>query len=72
MGAALKAREDALRRFEKLERTFPVDRDAARALAGIGWLYDLMPPEARQREVDPSGVRSLHEALSALRSSSSR
>jgi len=71
-GAALRAREAALRRFENLEKTLPVDRDAGRALAGIGWLYDVLPRDARRRAVDPSGVRALHASLSVLRPDADR
>ncbi len=72
LSEALRAREQALRRFEAFERDFPVKRDAASALAGIAWLYDMLPPDSRKRDVDPSGIQSLHACLSVLRSNTHR
>lgn len=64
--AAMRAREAALTRFGELEQAFKLYPEPAAAIAGIGWLYELLPPSARAREVDVSGVRALHRALSAL------
>ena len=33
---------------------------------GIGWLYEVLPEESRDRPVDPSGVMELHRCLAVL------
>jgi hypothetical protein len=38
----------------------------AAAIAAIGTLYHLLPPESRHRAVDPAGVARMHEALRHL------
>jgi hypothetical protein len=35
-------------------------------IAGIGWLYEVLPEESRDRPVDPSGVMELHRCLAVL------
>jgi hypothetical protein len=38
----------------------------AAAIAAIGTLYELLPPESRRRPVDPSGVARMQAALRHL------
>jgi hypothetical protein len=38
----------------------------AAAVAAIGTLYELLPPESRRWPVDPSGVARMHDALRRL------
>jgi len=38
----------------------------AAAVAAIGTLYQLLPPESRRRTIDPAGVTRMHEALRHL------
>jgi hypothetical protein len=38
----------------------------AAAVAAIGTLYQLLPPESRRRAIDPAGVARMHEALRHL------
>lgn len=62
----LRARTAALERFAAWEADHPPRQSSAQALEGIGFLYELLPPEARARPVDPSGVMKLHRALALL------
>jgi hypothetical protein len=61
------ARAAAFRRFNEWEEQHPLELDPEQALAAIGALYDLIPPEARTRAVDTEGVRKMHAALSSLK-----
>lgn len=63
---ALRAHLDALRRFNEWEEKNPVRLEAAETVAAIGFLYDLLPPESRERPIDPSGIMKMHRALSVL------
>ena len=72
LGEAMRRREAALRRFAQLERQLDCRADPATAIAGIGWLYELLPESSRHREIDVSGVKALHRALSVLESSTTR
>jgi hypothetical protein len=63
---AIRAREAALSRYEAFAPTAPVTMSPAEALAAVGLLYDLLPPESRERAVDPDGLAALHRALAAL------
>lgn len=67
--AALRRREEQLERYSQLERSLPSSDDPEQAVAGIGWLYDLLPEASRARPVDPSGVEELHRCLAVLESS---
>jgi hypothetical protein len=60
-------RAAALRRFNEWEEQHPLELDPGQALAAIGALYELIPPEARKRPVDTEGVRKMHAALSCLK-----
>lgn len=65
----LRARSEQLERFARWEQAhaeYPATPSAA--VAAIGTLYDLLPPNARVRPVDPRGVQAMHAALSRLRS----
>lgn len=37
------------------------------ALEGVGLIWELMPPESRERPVDPSGVERMHSLLRGFR-----
>lgn len=67
--AALRLRERKLERYSELERSLVSPDDPAQAIAGIGWLYDLLPEASRERPVDPSGIIELHRCLAVLDSS---
>ncbi len=64
--ASVRAREAALTRYAGFSAALAVPDDPARAVAGVGLLYDLLPPESRERPPDPRGVAALHRALSVL------
>lgn len=65
----LERRAAALRRFNEWETRHPIEMTPAEALAAIGTLYELIPPESRQRALDPSGVQKMRQALSHLKAS---
>lgn len=67
--AALRRRERQLERYCELERGLPSSDNPEQAIAGIGWLYDLLPEASRVRPVDPTGVQELHRCLAVLGSS---
>jgi hypothetical protein len=62
----LRARIEGFERFARWEASHPARMTPAAAVASIGALYVLLPPEARRRPVDPSGVRRMHDALRVL------
>jgi len=66
---ALRRREEQLERYSQLESDLPWSDNPEQAIAGIGWLYDLLPQASRVRSVDPSGVKELHRCLAVLDSS---
>jgi hypothetical protein len=65
--ALLIRRERALERFAAWEALHPATTTPQAALSGIGLLYELLPPEARSRPVDTSGVHRLHRCLAVLK-----
>jgi hypothetical protein len=65
--AGLIQREKQLERYSRIEAGLPSSPACpARSIAGIGWLYDLLPQSSRSRPVDPSGVVELHRCLAVL------
>lgn len=63
----LLGREERLERYSRLEAGLPISPiDPARSVAGIAWLYDLLPKASRNRPVDASGVAELHRCLAVL------
>jgi hypothetical protein len=62
----LRTRAKALARFSIWESVHPMRLTPAAAIAAIGTLYELLPPESRRRPVDPSGVTRMHGALRVL------
>jgi hypothetical protein len=65
--AGLIHREKQLERYSRLEAGLPLSPPCpAKSIAGIGWLYDLLPQASRSRPVDPSGVVELHRCLAVL------
>ncbi|MCH7666960.1 MAG: hypothetical protein IH936_13660 [Acidobacteria bacterium] len=59
-------RQEALEKFARWERLNPSSATPQAVLSGVGWLYDLLPPQARKRSVDTKGVRELQRQLSVL------
>jgi hypothetical protein len=65
--AGLIQREKQLERYSRIEADLPSSPACpARSIAGIGWLFDLLPQASRSRPVDPSGVVELHRCLAVL------
>lgn len=58
--ADLRARADALQRFDEWANTHPTEMPVAAVLAAAGFLYDRLPVNARERPIDPSGVIAFH------------
>jgi hypothetical protein len=63
---ALRARGEALRRFEQWESGRACDLTPAERISAIGVLYDLLPRSRRSRAFDPSGVAVMHKCLAVL------
>lgn len=59
-------RIEGFRRFAVWEASHPSRMTPADAVASIGALYELLPPDARRRPVDPSGVARMRDALRVL------
>ena len=67
--AALNRREEQLDLYSRLEPDLPsTPLDPQTAIAGVGWLFDLLPEAARKRPIDPSGIMELHRCLAVLNS----
>jgi hypothetical protein len=56
----------AFRRFNEWEEQRPFKLDPGQTLAATGAAHDLIPPEARQRDMDTEGVRKMHAAFPCL------
>ena len=66
LAALLRRRAEALGRFATWESSHLMELTPAAAIAAIGTLYQLLPPDSRRRAVDPAGVARMHEALRHL------
>ena len=66
LAALLRVRAEALARFATWESSHVMGLTPAAAVAAIGTLYQLLPPESRRRAIDPAGVARMHEALRHL------
>jgi len=62
----LRERAEAYARFEEWEVLHPMRLDPTASVAAIGELYAWLPATSRRREVDPTGVAHLHDALRRL------
>jgi len=56
----------ALKRFNKWEETHPYKFLKEKALESIGSLYEWLPKEARQRNLDVSGIQAMRRSLAKL------
>ncbi len=63
---AVRRHLSALRTFNEWEERNPMRLGPAEAIAAIGFLYDVLPPESRERPIDTSGIQKMHRALSVL------
>ena len=63
---SLERRRVALERFSAWEAGCRFPSDPARDLRGVGWLWEMMPKEARVRPIDTAGVTRMREALGVL------
>jgi hypothetical protein len=65
--ALLRQRAAGFARFAEWEASHPRTITAAAAVAAVGAIYELLPPAARTRPIDTSGIQRLHAALRHLR-----
>jgi hypothetical protein len=63
--AAIERRNSGLRRFAAWAETQRCDLGPADAIASVAALFELLPADSREREVDASGVRAMHRLLAA-------
>jgi len=63
----LRVRAEGFARFAAWEASHRPRLTPGAALAAIGSLYELLPPESRRRPLDTSGIARLHDALRRLR-----
>jgi hypothetical protein len=66
LAALLRIRSEALARFAIWESSHVMALTPAAAVAAIGTLYQLLPPESRRRSIEPGGVARMHQALRHL------
>jgi hypothetical protein len=63
----LRNRFAAFKRFNAWEKEHPCAIEARDALASIGTIYNLMPPESRNSSPNLRGIKSMRSALSHIR-----
>ena len=63
LAALVRQRAERFARFAEWEALHPATITPGAAVEAIGTLYELLPAESRQRPIDTSGVRVLHDAL---------
>jgi len=56
----------ALKRFNKWEETQPSKFLKEKAFESIGSLYEWLPKESRQRNLDVNGIQAMRRSLSKL------
>jgi hypothetical protein len=56
----------AFKKFNDWEKEQACSMGASEALAAIGSLYNLMPPEARNSSPDLRGIKAMQSALSHI------
>jgi hypothetical protein len=64
---AFRRRAEALRRFDRWRERHPSVLDPRVALESVGWLWQLLPPESRERPLDTSGIERMRRLLAVLR-----
>jgi|WetSurMetagenome_2_1015567.scaffolds.fasta_scaffold290351_3 hypothetical protein len=62
----LLSRLAAFKKFNDWEKDQACSMDASEALAAIGSLYNLIPPEARNSSPDLRGIKAMQSALSHI------
>jgi len=63
----LRNRFAAFKRFNDWEKEHPETVEAREALAAVGTIYNLMPPESRNSFPDLRGIKAMQSALSHIR-----
>ena len=64
--SAFRERAEAFRRYAKWQARHILTCQPADAVAGVAWLYELLPVSCRQRPIDIRGVAELHRYLAVL------
>jgi hypothetical protein len=67
LAALLRMRIEGFARYAEWEAAHPARLTPSDAVASIGAIYALLPPESRRVPVDASGVRRMQDALRRLR-----
>jgi hypothetical protein len=67
LAALVRQRAEGFARFAEWEASHPATMSPEAAVASIGALYELLPTASRQRQIDTTGVRRMHDALRHLR-----
>ena len=62
----VRIRAAAFARFAEWEASHPMMLAPAAAVAAVGSIYEMLPPESRQRPVDTTGVARMHDAFRHL------
>ena len=63
----LRQSAEAMRRFERWQRDHPANLESGVAIEGIGWIWQLLPAESRERPLDPTGVERMRRTMAVLR-----
>ena len=64
---AFQQRAEALRRFGRWQEQHPSVLDPRVAVEGVGWLWQLLPQESRERPLDTRGIQRMRRLLAVLR-----
>ena len=62
----IELRRLAFERFSAWEASHRFPSDPARNLRSVAWLWQMLPEDARERPVDPTGVTRMRQALAVL------
>lgn len=65
---ALRERKAAWERYARWARHRQTTLPPSEAVASVGFLYELLPPESRCRSLEYEGVRLMHRYLAVLES----
>jgi hypothetical protein len=62
------ARAEGFRRYASWASSRSVEDEPSQAIAGIGFVWSLLPEDARRADPDPEklGVRRMHQALAKV------
>lgn len=64
--SSFRERAEAFGRYAEWQANHIETYQPADAVAGVAWLYELLPMDCRQRPIDIRGVAELHRCLAVL------